>query len=145
LRRQLSDLRRLERQYSYNGLTWQEQQDLQTRLRSARQSISFADNGRFENDSRYSWYDEGYMGRGGPVESVDSCADRGGIAGVINSLIGRSCYRVGDRVTRNLYSVPSPYRSQYRDTGDVYYRYVGNLIYAIDANTDRVISSWDAR
>lgn len=144
LRRQLVDLRRLERQYSYNGLTWQEQQDLQVRLRSARQNISFADNGRYENDSRYSWYDQGYMGSGGPIEETDACTDRGGLAGVLNSLIGRSCYRIGDRVTRNMYTVPYQYRGQYRDTGDVYYRYDGNLIYAIDARTNRVIGSWDA-
>ena len=143
LRLQIADMRRLLRQYSYDGLSWQESRDLQTRLRDTRQQIRLADNGRDDRYNGYGNWDDRYMGRGGPIETSDACADRGGLAGVVNSLIGRSCYRVGDRVTRNLYQVPSQYRGQYRDNADTYFRSDGRLIYEIDVSTGRVVNSWD--
>jgi len=68
LRMDLRDLRRLERQYSYNGLTQAERQDLQQRLRTVRQDLRLADGGRFDRDNRYgSWndpyYEDGYATR----------------------------------------------------------------------------------
>lgn len=144
LRRQLANLRQLERQYSYNGLNWREQQNLLTQLRAVRQNINYADSGRLDRDNRYSWYDDAYTGMGGPMEVMDACADRGGsLGGVFNSLLGRSCLRVGDLANRNMFVVPNAYRNQYRDTPDVFYRYDGNLIYAIDPRTNRVVASWD--
>jgi hypothetical protein len=136
LRLQISDMRRMLRQYSYNGLSWQESRDLQMRLNDTDRNIRFADNGRYDRNN-------GYYGRGGPIETSDACADRGGLAGVFNGLIGRSCYRVGDRVTRNLYPVPSQYRDQYRDNADTYFRSDGRLIYEIEVSTGRVVNSWD--
>jgi hypothetical protein len=137
LRLQIADMRRLLRQYSYDGLSWQESRDLQMRLNDTGRNMRFADNGRYDRDN-------GYYGRGGPIETSDACADRGGLAGVFNSLIGRSCYRIGDRVTRNLYPVPPQYRGQYRDNADTYFRSDGRLIYEIDVSTGRVVNSWDA-
>jgi hypothetical protein len=156
LRMDLRNLSRLERQYSYNGLTQAERQDLRQRLRSLRQEIRVADNGRYDRDTRYgSWNDpywnDGYTGQGGPYEQpYDTNCDtnnRGVIGGVIDSVLGRdnNCYglRVGSRATGNLYSVPSQYRYQYRDGNGVYYRSDGRAIYQIDARTNTVLRVYD--
>ncbi len=148
LRMNLRDLRRLERQYSYNGLTQAERQDLRQRLRSLRQEIRVADNGRYDRDNRFgNWNDpywnDGYSGRGGPYEPAydNACDTRGGIGGVIDSVLGRdNCgLRVGSRAMGNLYSVPSQYRYQFRDGNGVYYRSDGRQIYQIDARTNTVL------
>ena len=65
IRMQLRDLRRLERQYSFNGFTQAERQDLRNRLREVRADLRLADNGRFDRDNRYGswndpWYNDGY-------------------------------------------------------------------------------------
>jgi hypothetical protein len=157
LRMQMRQLQRLESQYSYNGLTQAERQDLQMRLRQLRQDIRMADNGRFDRDNRYGsgndpYYNDGaYTGQGGPYEEpYDNSCDtnnRGVIGGVIDSVLGRgdNCYglRVGSRATGNLYSVPSQYRYQYRDGNGVYYRSDGRAIYQIDARTNTVIRVYD--
>ena len=176
IRFQLRDIRRLERQYSFNGFTQAERQDLRARLREVRADIRLADNGRFDRDNRYGmwndrWYDDGlarvdrnrdgwddrdfdrdgridddgYYGQGGPYDEV-VCENRGGIGGVIDSVLGReNCYslRVGARATGNLYSVPSQYRYRYRDGNGVYYRSDGRAIYEIDARTNTVIRIYD--
>jgi hypothetical protein len=150
LRLQVRQLQRLERQYSYNGLTFAERRDLQMRLRTLRQDVRIADNGRFDRDNRYGmWNDpyynsDVYTGQGGPYESDYDvvCDNRGGIGGVIDSVLGRdNCYslRVGSRATGSLYSVPSQYRYQYRDGNGVYYRSDGRAIYQIDARTNTVL------
>jgi hypothetical protein len=153
LRMDLRNLRRLERQYSYNGLSQSERQDLRQRLRSVRQELRMADNGRFDRDTRYGRWDdpywnEGYTGRGGPYETDYDvvCENRGGIGGVIDNVLGReNCYslRVGSRATGNLYSVPSQYRYRYRDGNGVYYRSDGRAIYEIDARTNTVLRIYD--
>jgi len=156
LRMELRQLQRLERQYSYNGFTQAERQDLQSRLRDFREDLRMADNGRYDRDNRYGnwndpYYNEGaYTGRGGPYEEpYDTYCDtgnRGVIGGVIDSVLGRSndnCgLRVGARATGNLYSVPSQYRYQYRDGNGVYYRSDGRSIYQIDARTNTVIRAY---
>ncbi|HEX8379442.1 MAG TPA: hypothetical protein VF619_02695 [Allosphingosinicella sp.] len=147
LRMQVRQLQRLERQYSLNGLTQSERQDLQQRLRTLRQDIRIADNGRYDRDTRFgNWQDDGYNGQGGPYEqSYDTACDTrsgGVIGGVIDSVLGRSndCgLRVGARASGNLYSVPSQYRYQYRDGNGVYYRSDGRNIYQIDARTNTVL------
>ncbi|HEX8444561.1 MAG TPA: hypothetical protein VF631_13035 [Allosphingosinicella sp.] len=59
IRPQLRQLRQLERQYSMNGLTQQERQDLQQRIRYVRQQLRAADGGAggqyaaWENDNYY--------------------------------------------------------------------------------------------
>lgn len=154
LRMDLRELRDLERRYSYNGFTQAERQDLRQRLRNVRSELRMADNGRFDRDTRYgSWedrdWDDGYTGRGGPYEpAYDTvCETRGGIGGVVDSVLGRdNCYnlRVGSRATGNLYSVPSQYRYRYRDGNGVYYRSDGRNIYQIDARTNTVLRIYDA-
>jgi hypothetical protein len=158
LRMQVRELRNLERQYSYNGLTSAERQDLQMRLRDLREDIRMADNGRYDRDSRYgSWNDpyynnnDAYTGRGGPYEQpYDTYCDtssRGGVGGLIDGVLGRNdnCYnlRVGARATSNLYSVPSQYRYRFRDGNGVYYRSDGRNIYQIDARTNTVLRVYD--
>jgi hypothetical protein len=84
-----------------------------------------------------------YTGQGGPYEEADdyACVDRGGIAGVIDNVVGRGCssVRVGQRVSTNMGAVPYEYRSQYRDGNGVYYRSDGRAIYEIDARTNTVL------
>jgi hypothetical protein len=61
IRPQLRQLRQLERQYSMNGLTQAERQDLQARIRSVRQQLRTADNNQ---GNRYTnWNDDGYYGQ----------------------------------------------------------------------------------
>jgi hypothetical protein len=154
LRRDLHNLRLLERRYSYNGFTQAERADLRQRLRSVRQEIRVADNGRYDRDNRFgNWNDpywnDGYYGQGGPYEPAYDvvCETRGGIGGVVDSVLGReNCYslRVGSRATGNLYSVPSQYRYRYRDGNGVYYRSDGRAIYEIDARTNTVLRIYDA-
>jgi hypothetical protein len=146
LRWQISELRRLERQYSYNGLSRNERMDLSQRIRDTRQEIRLADNYRYDRDTRYgSWDDrywnEGrYTGQGGPYEEVLACETRNGFGGVIDRLVGRDyCYDVGQRVSGTLYDVPYQYRDRYRDGSNIYYRTDGRVIYAIDARTNTVV------
>lgn len=152
LRLELRQLRQLERQYSYNGLTQTERQDLRQRLRDLREDVRIADNGRYDSDTRYSWddrYDDDgvYSGRGGPYEQpYDTYCEtnnRGGIGGLIDGVLGRNdnaCgLRVGARATGNLYAVPSQYRYRFRDGNGVYYRSDGRNIYQIDARTQTVL------
>lgn len=155
LRAQLRYLTRLEGRYSANGLTQAERRDLQQRLRTVREQIRVADNGRYDRDSRYSWDDrygnnDAYTGRGGPYEQpYDTYCDtnnRGGIGGLISGILGRDdndCgLRVGSRVPSNLYAVPSQYRYQFRDGNGVYYRSDGRNIYQIDARTQTVLRAY---
>ena len=75
------------------------------------------DDGRYENDNR-----------------------PGGVIGqVLDSVLGGGGLRVGQRVSGNLYAVPSEYRDQYRDGGGVYYRADQRRIYQIDARTHTVL------
>jgi len=158
LRMQVRQLQRLEQQYSYNGLTQTERQDLQQRLRALREDIRMADNGRYDRDSRYgSWNDPYYnnngvyTGQGGPYEQpYDTYCDtntRGGIGGLIDGVLGRNdanCgARVGARAPSGLYSVPSQYRYRFRDGNGVYYRSDGRNIYQIDARTQTVLRVYD--
>ena len=99
----------------------------------------------YDRDGRI---DDGYTGRGGPYEpAYDTvCETRGGISGVIDSVLGReNCYslRVGARASGNLYAVPSQYRYRYRDGNGVYYRSDGRAIYQIDARTNTVLRIYD--
>ena len=152
LRLQVRQLQRLERQYSYNGLTQAERQDLQQRLRTLRQDIRIADNGRYDRDSRYGRWDDPYYnndvytGRGGPYEDGYCDTNRGGIGGLIDGVLGRNdnCdLRVGARAYGNLYSVPSQYRYRFRDGNGVYYRSDGRNIYQIDARSQTVLRVYD--
>lgn len=143
IRPQLRELRRLERRYSMNGLTQQERQDLQQRLRTIRQQIRTADGGRYDRDMRYgNWENDAYYGQGGPYQTAEEvCERRGGLGGVIDNVFGRqNCgLGVGQRVSGNLYSVPYEYRNTYRDGNGVYYRTDGRSIYQIDARTNTVV------
>jgi hypothetical protein len=145
LRQQMRDLRRLQSRYSSNGLSRVEQDDLRDRIRFTRQQIRMADNGRYDRDTRYGswndryWDDNGYSGQGGPLEEV-YCERRSGISGVLDSVLGRNgCLEVGDRVSGNLYAVPTHLRSRYRDTNYSYFRSDGRLIYEVDARTNTVV------
>jgi hypothetical protein len=146
LRQEIRDLQRLQRQYSYNGLTQRERADLQQRIRSVRQDLRLADGRSGRDYDRWASYDnQGSYGQGGPLEQADDyyCERRSGIGGVLDSVVGaQNCLRVGERVTSNLGYVPSQYRNVYRDGGGVYYRSDGNAIYQIDARTNTVLRAY---
>jgi hypothetical protein len=157
LRTQLRYLTRLEGRYSANGLTQVERQDLRQRLRTVREQIRVADNGRYDRDTRFgAWNDpyynnDVYSGQGGPYEQpYDAYCDnnnRGGIGGLIGGILGTNnnncAIRVGSRVPSGLYSVPSHLRYQFRDGNGVYYRSDGRNVYQIDARTQTVLRVYD--
>jgi hypothetical protein len=152
LSRQIRDLRVTADLYARNGFSQRERMDLQARFRTVRQNLRLADNGRLDRygsrddnwsgsdwDSNYR--DNGYNDRGGPYEEAydDTCVSRGGIAGLIDNVVGAGCLRVGMRATSNLNAVPYDYRYRFRDGNGVYYRSDGRSIYEIDARTNTVV------
>jgi hypothetical protein len=165
LRPQVRELRRLERQYSLNGLSPTERQDLQARIRTVRQQLRQADNNwgnRYTNwgDDDYAYgsgygqqgyygQQQGYYGQGGPYEPgyqqvSQVCGTRG--SGLLGNLLGSilggdrdNCVEVGERVTGNLGAVPYQYRDEFRDGGGVVHRSDGQHIYQIDARTGTVL------
>ena len=157
LRMELRQLRRLERQYSYNGFTQAERADLRARMRDLREDVRIADNGRYDRDNRFgAWNDpyynsDVYTGQGGPYEQpydvYCETNNRGGLGGLIDGVFGRSdndcAVRVGARAPSNLYSVPSHLRYQFRDGNGVYYRSDGRNVYQIDARTQTVLRVYD--
>jgi hypothetical protein len=140
LRPQIRQLTQLERQYSRDGLSQQERQDLQQRLRTVRQQLRTADGGA--NGQYAQWENDNYA-QGGPYEEAQVCENRSGLGGVISGIFGGSnnnCgLQVGQRVSGNLGSVPYEYRNQYRDGNGVLYRSDGRAIYQIDARTNTVV------
>lgn len=153
LRRQLRDLRTTANLYARNGFSQRERMDLQARFRTVRHNLRLADNGRLDRygyrDDNWGvrdWDDDGYYGQGGPYEDVytDTCVRRGGIAGVIDNIVGDGCLRVGMRANSNLRAVPYEYRYRYRDGNGVYYRSDGRTIYEIDARTNTIVRVYDA-
>lgn len=152
LRQQLRDIRRLDRQYSVNGLSQQERADLQQRVRTFRDQLRLAD-GRGNGYAQQGAYNQGYSGQGGPYQEVEcessssSSGSRGVLGGLFDSIFGGGSsggsvdcgLGVGQRATGNLGAVPYQYRNQYRDGGGVYYRSDGRSIYQIDARTDTVV------
>jgi hypothetical protein len=65
IRPQLRQLSQLERQYSYNGLTPQERQDLQQRIRSVRQQLRQADGGAGGRYAAWDRDDDSYGNQSG--------------------------------------------------------------------------------
>jgi hypothetical protein len=154
LRAQVRALTRLQYQYSRNGLTNQERQDLQQRLRSVRQQFRMADgggNGRWaDNDDNYYPGQSGYTGQGGAYEEIRECEGNGGtIGGVIGNIFGRGnnsdCVDAGDRAPANLSAVPYELRNQFRDGNGIAYRTDGQRIYQIDVRTNTVLRVYAAQ
>lgn len=146
----LRSLNQLERRYSRNGLSNEERQDLQTRLRSLRQDVRRADNGasgRYDawdrDNGRYDDrdYDRDDRRDDDRDDRYREPQQRGGLGGVIDGVLGRSgaSLKVGQRAPSDLYGVPYEYRDRYRDTDRSYYRSDGRQIYQIDARTQSVI------
>jgi hypothetical protein len=77
LRAQLRQLNQLERQYSRDGLSAGERQDLQLRIRNFRQQLRYAEgrgNGQYDNQGRYGEYDN-RDDRYGQYDRVDNNRD----------------------------------------------------------------------
>lgn len=152
LRWQLNQISRLDRQYSRNGYTQAERNDLQARLRNFRDQLRMADgggngwgNGQYGNNG-YRQYsnNNGYYGQGGPYEEVycDN-SNSGGLGGLIDSIFGGgrdncTTLGIGARASSSWGAVPYQYRNQYRDGSGYYYRSDGRAIYQIDTRTNTV-------
>ncbi len=159
IREQIRQLNQLERQYGANGLSGQERADLQRRIRIVRQQLRIADNGangryaQWDTDDRYEQgYQQGYgqgyppypqqgYGQGYPPyqQGYGQPVQQGGVAGILNSLLGSGGLQIGQRAPGNLYAVPYQYQGQYRDGNGVYYRSDGRRIYQIDARSQTVV------
>ncbi|HEX8192948.1 MAG TPA: hypothetical protein VF552_08615 [Allosphingosinicella sp.] len=150
LRTQVRTLTRLERQYSRNGLTQAERQDLQQRLRAVRQQFRIADGG-----GNGQWADSdvengGYYGQGGAYEEVTSCERGSGgglIGGVLGGILGNrgnDCIEPGERAPTNLGAVPYELRNQFRDGNGIVYRSDGRNVYQIDVRTNTVLRVYGA-
>jgi hypothetical protein len=147
IREQIRQLNQLERQYAVNGLSWQERADLQQRIRIVRQQLRVAGNGangRYVQWDAEDGYNQGYQpgyGQGYPPyqPGYGQPAQQGGVAGILNSLLGGGGLQVGQRAPNNLYAVPYQYQGQYRDGNGVYYRSDGRRIYQIDARSQTVV------
>jgi hypothetical protein len=152
LRQQLRELNMLERQYSRNGMDGQERGELQRRMRDVRMAIRNADR---NNQARWNDYDrqdgygqngygqQGYSqpgyGQEGYGQQGYQQPSRGGIGGVVDSLLGRDGLRIGQQAPNNLYGLQGGYASQYRDGNGAYYRTDGRQIYQIDARSQTVV------
>lgn len=87
--------------------------------------------GRWDVDSRYDSNRDGYDDRDHDRDGRwdDDEGYRQGNGGL----------RVGQRASADLGGVPYAYRTQYRDSANVYYRSDGRNIYQIDARTQTVV------
>ena len=100
--------------------------------------------GRWDVDSRYDSNRDGYDDRdhdrdGRWDNDQDRVADRGVVGQILDRVTGNGGLRVGQRVSADLGGVPYAYRTQYRDSDNVYYRSDGRQIYQIDARTQTVV------
>lgn len=147
IREQIRQVNQLERQYRVNGLSPQERADLQQRVRFVRQQLRAADNGangryaQWETEDGYNQgYQQGYgQGYQPYQQGYGQAPQQGGIAGLINQVLGGGGLQVGQRVSGNLYAVPYQHQSHYRDGNGIYYRSDGRRIYQIDARNHTVL------
>jgi len=102
--------------------------------------------GRWDVDSRYDSNRDGYDdrdynrdGRWDNDEGYQQGTDRGVVGQIIDRVTGNGGLRVGQRASADLGGVPYAYRTQYRDSANVYYRSDGRNIYQIDARTQTVV------
>jgi hypothetical protein len=150
LRMQVRNLTRLERQYSRNGLTQAERQDLQQRLRAVRQQFRTADGGGNGQWADNDYEAGGYYGQGGAYEEVTSCESNGGglIGGVLGGILGdrnNGCVAPGSRAPSNLQAIPYELRNQFRDGNGIVYRSDGRNVYQIDVRTNTVLRVYGTR
>lgn len=132
LREQLRQLSRLERQYSRDGLSRAERDQLQQRIQTLRQQIRQAErNGdnrpRYDRDDRDYDYGNGRDCPPGLAKKNNGCMPPG------------QARKMGQRYDQNWSGVPSQWQSQYRDTNRYMYRYDGGRIYQIDRRTGNIV------
>lgn len=105
------------------------------------------DGGRYARDERNDYGDRDYDRDSRPDDAYgDGDAyqprtqpPRGGLGGVLDSILGGGRARSGQQAPSGLYGLPNGYRDQYRDSSDAYYRTDGRQIYQIDARTRTVV------
>ena len=104
--------------------------DMNTRIDRDRDGLDDRD---YDRDGR--WDDDVVEGRSGQQQSQP----RGLIGTLLDTFLGGSTLRVGDRAPDNLGAVPYQYQNQYRDGNGVYFRSDGRAIYEIDVRTRQII------
>jgi len=171
LRQQLRTVAQLERQYAVNGVTAQERQVLQQRVRAVRQELRIAEGRQLGADGRYDdnyaggsygnsgradrdndGYDDRDYNRDGRFDDRDEDVyqepvRRGGLGGLIDSVLGggigaNAGLRVGTRDPGNLGGVGYNDRDRYRDDNNSYYRSDGRYIYQMDARNRTVVRTY---
>lgn len=108
LRRQTRDLRQLELSYSRNGLTRQERQTLQQRLRTVRDQVRLAGGDGWGN--RYGWNDDDFDGYGSGYGQV--YGNTGYTTDRYGNRIPVQTYttdRYGNRIEADVYGRGGPY------------------------------------
>lgn len=143
LRAELRQLRQLERQFSQDGLSTVERNELQRRIQSLQQRIraersdgEYRDrdgDGRYDRDDRRDRDDDRYDRDGrrfcppGLAKKNNGCLPPG--------QVGRGM-REGDRYRDGMgTTLPSRYRDQYRDSDRYFHRWDGRNVYRIDRRT----------
>lgn len=164
LQDELRVIARLEQNYRQDGISRDERDDLQQRLRSVEvriQQASYGDNrdGRYDNrDGRYDNRDGRYDDRHdhNDPDDHDNGYDRNGRWGDNDGRYGRDCppglakknngclppgqaKKRGDRYSNQYGGVPSGYGDRFRDTQQYIYRYNDGRIYQIDRYTNRIV------
>jgi hypothetical protein len=158
LRAELRDLRRMNSQYGYGGVSSSERADLMERLRGVRDDIAAAEGGSsygsnegydrgsgggYANGNGYgsSAYGRSYDNGSSSYSYSNSSSNNGyyGRGGPYEDADGYATLRVGDRAGGNLYGVPYALRNTYRDGYGYYYRSDGQAVYQIDSRTGTVM------
>lgn len=140
LREQLRQLRQLERQYSSDGLSRGERDQLLQRIQTLRQHIATAERNRDYRDRDDRWDDD------------DDDDDRyrrhcpPGLAKKNNGCLPPGqAKKMGDRYDNNYGAVPARYRDQFRDNQRYFYRYDNGRIYQIDRRSGTIVRVIDVR
>ena len=159
LRESLSQLVRLERRFSANGISGVERALLQQRGAALRQQINFAERtgdghsdhdraaweDRYDREHRADWEsryvrdrDAAWEGRDGFAGRSDMRFDR---ANRGDRFAGDA--RIGQRTTYRMAALPERYRTQFRDDDRVYYRHDDRRIYQVDRRTHLILGLLD--
>lgn len=154
LRAELRQLRQLERQFSQDGLSVTERDELQRRIQSLQQRVqSERRDGDYRDRDRDGRYDRD--DRRDRDDRYDRDDDRDddrygrncppGLAKKNNGCLppgqAKKMMREGDRYQEGMgYELPERYRYQYRDTNRYFHRYSDGRIYRIDRRTFIIIA-----
>ena len=136
LRNQLQQINAMERQFSRNGLTRAERDQLQQRIQQLRQQVRLAVR---NGDNRPGYGNDDYdYGNGrdcppGLAKKNNGCQPPG------------QARRIGDRYEQNYGSEASRHGSQFRDNDRYVFRHEDGRVYQIDRRNGTIVRVYDAR